>query len=60
MFKIGDKVKWIDPAINDYPIEDREDALNRIFNIISINGDIILISDGETEVEVFEEELTKI
>ena len=60
MLKIGDKVKWNDPAINDYPIEDREDALNRIFNIISINGDIILISDGETEVEVFEEELTKI
>ena len=60
MLKIGDKVKWDDPEINDYPIEDREDVLNSIFNIISINGDIILISDGETEAEVFEEELTKI
>ena len=60
MFKIGDKVKWIDPAINDYPIEDREDALNRIFNIISINGDIIAISDGYSYAEVYKEELTKI
>ena len=60
MFKIGDKVKWNDPAINDYPIEDREDVLNRIFDIVSINGDIILISDGVSEVEVYEEELTKI
>lgn len=60
MLKIGDKVKWDDPAINDYPINDREDALNRIFEIVSINGDIILITDGVTEVEVYEEELTKI
>ena len=60
MLKIGDKVKWDDSAINDYPINDREDALNRIFEIVSINGDIILITDGVTEVEVYEEELTKI
>ena len=60
MLKIGDKVKWIDPSINDYPIEDREDALNRIFEIVAINGDIILISDGVSDVEAFEEELTKI
>lgn len=60
MLKIGDKVKWIDPAINDYPLWDREDVLERTFEIVSINEDIILITDGVTEVEVYEEELTKI
>jgi hypothetical protein len=56
-FEIGDIVRWNDPAINDYPIEERKDALNREFEIIDIFGEdedvTILISDGHTEVEVY-------
>ena len=35
--KIGDKVKWNDPAIEEYR-ELIEDAENRVFTIKEING----------------------
>jgi hypothetical protein len=59
-FFIGDKVKWADPGIEDYDEEDREDVLNRVFEIIAINGDVITIAEvgGGSEAEVFEDELT--
>ena len=60
MIKIGDKVKWEDPAIGDFPIEYREDILNTIYEIISINGEVITIANDYSEIEVFEHELTKI
>lgn len=63
-FKIGDKVYWNDPAIDDYPDEEREMALNRRFVIVGIDGDyddaIIHITDCYTDAEVLPNELTKI
>lgn len=56
--KVGSKVKWNDPGIDDYDEEDRETVLNRVFTIEKINGEVILISDNEgTEAEVFACEL---
>ena len=59
----GDKVRWNDPAIDDYDEEDRESIKNRIFEIISdVYGDedeIIEIAevDGRSEAEVYAYEL---
>lgn len=65
MLKIGTKVKWHDPAIEDYDVEDREEVLNRVFEIIDAPDEIeedsiILISDGFTEAEVYPGELEEI
>jgi hypothetical protein len=57
--KKGTKVKWNDPAIHEYPEEEREFALNRVFEVVSIKGDIILITDGYTEVETTLDEIEK-
>ena len=59
---VGKKVRWIDPAIEDYDEEDREDMLNRVFTIYSCpdvieRDSIIGISDGTTEAEVLPMEL---
>jgi hypothetical protein len=60
-FKVGDKVKWNDPGLNDYPEEDREMVRLNVYTIEEINGtdedSIILISDGITEAEVTANEL---
>lgn len=59
----GDKVRWNNPAIDDYDEEDRESIKNRIFEIISdVYGDedeIIEIAevDGRSEAEVYAYEL---
>lgn len=56
--KVGSKVKWNDPGINDYDEKCREVVLSRVFTIKEINGEVILISDDEgTEAEVFACEL---
>ena len=65
--KIGSKVKWNDPAIEDYDMRERKKMLNRIFKVMSIQGesnvkcteedDIVLISDGYSEAEVYAREL---
>lgn len=55
--RIGQKVKWFDPAINDYPIEERETQRNRVYTIIDfINDEMCLIADeyGESEVLITE------
>ena len=59
-FKAGDAVYWNDPAIDDYPEEEREDALKRRFVIFDISGEIISISDTYTTAEVFANELEHI
>lgn len=56
--KIGDKVKWNDPAIEEYG-EEMEVAKERKFTILEINEDIVLCSDGVTEVECYYNELEK-
>jgi hypothetical protein len=55
--RIGQKVKWFNPAINDYPIEERETQRNRVYTIIKyINDEMCLIADelGESEVLITE------
>lgn len=59
-FNIGDRVKWDDPAIDDYDEEDRENLLDRIFEIFEINGEVISIAEvcGDSEAEVYANELS--
>ena len=55
--RIGQKVKWFDPSINDYPIEERETQRNRVYTIVKfINEEMCLIADdyGESEVLIAE------
>lgn len=59
-FKVGDAVYWNDPAIKEYPQDERVDALARRFVIFKIEGDIISISDTYTEAEVYADELVLI
>ena len=56
-FRIGDKVKWNDPAIEDFDESDREEMLNRIFTVDKIGYSAIDISDGHSEAEVMADEL---
>jgi hypothetical protein len=59
-FKAGDAVYWNDPAIDDYPEEEREEALKRRFVVFDISGEIISISDTYTTAEVYASELEHI
>jgi hypothetical protein len=59
-FKAGDAVYWNDPAIDDYPEEEREEALKRRFVVFDISGEIISISDTYTTAEVYACELEHI
>lgn len=59
-FKAGDAVYWNDPAINDYPEDEREEALQRRFVVFKVEGEIISISDGYTTAEVYADELEHI
>lgn len=55
--RVGEKVKWFDPAINDFPIEERETQRNRVYTIVEfINDEMCLIADdfGESEVLITE------
>ena len=59
-FEVGDAVYWNDPAIDDYPEEEREDALKRRFVVFDVEGEIIRISDTYTTAEVYASELEHI
>ena len=59
-FEVGDAVYWNDPAIDDYPEEEREEALKRRFVVFDISGEIISISDTYTTAEVYADELEHI
>lgn len=59
-FEVGDAVYWNDPAIDDYPEEEREEALKRRFVVFNISGEIISISDTYTTAEVYASELEHI
>lgn len=59
-FEVGDAVYWNDPAINDYPEEEQEDALKRRFVVFKVEGEIISISDTYTTAEVYASELEHI
>lgn len=59
-FNAGDIVYWNDPAINDYPEDEREEAMQRRFVVFKVEGEIISISDGYTTAEVYASELEHI
>lgn len=59
MILIGTYVKWNDPAINDYDIEDRDEQLNKIYEVVDLYGYeddedeiALIVSDDGSEVEV--------
>lgn len=66
--KVGMRVKWNDPGIDDYDPEDREEVLNRVFVVDEVedNDDplntFVHITEegGFSEAEVFECELIAI
>ena len=59
--RIGDKVKWNDPAIDDFNPEEIEIQRKRVYTIIEvINDEICLISDDFGDSEVYFDELEKI
>lgn len=58
--KVGDYVKFIDPAIEDYDVEDREDVLNTIYRVERINGDVYLVCTDDKDVEALAHELVKV
>lgn len=53
VFKVGDKVVWLDPQ------EEYRDT-TRVYTIDAIEGEIIRISDEYSEVEVTSNELIKL
>lgn len=54
--KVGIKVYWHDPAINDYP--NPKKALQRVFTVEEIrNEEMVIIRDRHTVAEVLPEEL---
>ena len=53
-FKKGMKVRWHDPAINEY--DNPEEALKRVFTVYAVREDIIYLWDGHSEVEAMPEE----
>lgn len=56
--EIGTKVKWTDVAIADFPGKERELQESRVFEIVDIiNDDMVLIADEYGEGEVFIDEL---
>ena len=59
---VGKKVRWIDPGIDDYDEEFRQDVLNRVFTIYSCpevieRDSVIGISCDSSEAEVLPMEL---
>lgn len=59
-FKVGDYVRFIDPAIFDYDKEDRKEVLNTIFKIEKHYGDIYLLCTDNREVEALKHEMEKV
>jgi hypothetical protein len=63
--KVGARVRWYDPAIDDYSSEEYLELLNTEYEIFEIDGDIIRIAPvGEVDLgcvtEVYENEIEPI
>lgn len=57
--RIGTKVKWNDPAIEDFEGEERELQKSRIYEVVDIiNEDAVLLEDEFGEVEAYVNELS--
>ena len=60
-FKIGDKVNWNDPAIEDFDLKDREFQLNQVYVVVELfNDETAFIANDFSEAEVFISELKHI
>ena len=63
-FYEGQRVKWLDPGINDYDEEDRDWVLNRVFLIHDVDNRhgiaYIVEEGGGSEAEVYTDELIAI
>lgn len=60
-FRIGDKVKWEDPGLDDFDFNERESQKERVYEIIEVlNDEMFLISDDYGNSEVFVDELIKV
>lgn len=58
MFNIGDKVRWHDVAIDEFPVEERIIQESRIYEVVEDFGEgVYLIADDYSDAEVCEEEL---
>lgn len=65
----GAKVRWNDPAIEDFDPGERKTQLGRVFSVVTLNGresfsqdeieddDIVLLSDRHGDVEALPTEL---
>lgn len=51
--KVGAKCLWNDPGINDYDPIERGEMLDRVFEIVMIEGDVISIQDEHSFAEVY-------
>lgn len=57
--RIGTKVKWNDPAIEEFEGEERELQKSRVYEVVDIiNEDAVLLEDEYGEVEAYVSELT--
>lgn len=57
--RIGTKVKWNDPAIEDFEEEERELQKSRVYEVVDIiNEDAVLLEDEFGEVEAYVHELS--
>lgn len=57
----GDKVRWYDPAINDFTPEEQKEQLERIYEVDEVvSEELVCISDEFSEVEALPEELEKV
>lgn len=57
VFRVGDVVAWNDPGIMEFSEEDRQTQMERRYEIVSIDEEIILIADEYGEAEVTADEL---
>lgn len=57
--RIGTKVKWNDPAIEEFEAGERELQKNRVYEVVDIiNEDAVLLEDEFGEVEAYVNELS--
>lgn len=57
--RIGTKVKWNDPAIEEFEEEERELQKSRVYEVVDIiNEDAVLLEDEFGEVEAYVNELS--
>lgn len=57
--KKGDLVKWNDPAIFELDEEDVEAQESRVYEVVSVNGEVVTIADEYGEAEVYLDELER-